>query len=102
MLVELLFRFIAFAAPAIAWGLSLPVTPEFCLPRGWGRRLARLFVAKELAGLTGFTVGLLRPVGSLAFGCMDARRLVRADIDDCELRRRGRFAGEEWERTCCE
>ena len=70
--------FIALAAPATACGLSRPVTLEFCLPLGVGRRLVLLvFAARELAGLLGREGGE-RVVGSLALGWRLTRRLLVA------------------------
>lgn len=86
-------------APAMACGDSLPVTLDSCLPRGWGSRLTRLLVARELAGRAGFDMGLVpRAVGSLDIGCIEARRLVeveeRAAIEVLEASNRGRVADE--------
>lgn len=78
VLTWLVPRFIALAAPAMACGLSLPVTLEFCLPRGVGRRLVlRVFVARELAGLVGREGGE-RVEGSLALAWRLTRRLLVA------------------------
>lgn len=77
---KLPFR-MALRAPAIAWGLSRPVTPfsDF----GCGSMLLRLLDASELAGL-GVASGEL----SASFlGCNEARRFARVDMEDCVVRR---------------
>lgn len=71
--MELLIRLIpiALAAPAIACGLSRPLTLESFLPRGVGSILDLLFPARELAGLIGFGVGARPPQSET-----DGRRLT--------------------------